>query len=240
MSVREIVKAWEGETLLEENVKFLSQPLKKVQFPLSEHTQKIITDLKDTANAIPCAGIAANQIGYSERVFVGYKDNQLELYSIYINPKILKKTESSIRKPYPSAQDYYSDNDALHRDCSMEACLSIPEVNMTFQRCDTISVEYQDEEGVVRNEERSGFLSKLFQHELDHLNGLTVANRIIYSIHKKKEGAFFPAVESVKDKSKIKDFVKNREKVFKYLYDYMLANLLCSCYLNKLHCSDCI
>ena len=132
MSVREIVKAWKGETLLEENVKFLSQPLKEVQFPLSEHTQKIITDLKDTANAIPCAGIAANQSGYSERVFVGYKDNQLELYSIYINPKILKKTESSIRKPYPSAQDYYSDNDALHRDCSMEACLSIPEVNMTL------------------------------------------------------------------------------------------------------------
>ncbi len=110
---------------------------------------------------------------------------------------------------------------------------------MTFQRYDTISVEYQDEEGVVRNEERSGFLSKLFQHELDHLNGLTVANRIIHSIHKKKEGAFFPAVESVKDENKIKDFVNNREKVFKYLYDYMLANLLCSCYLNKLHCSDC-
>ena len=71
MSVRDIVKAWEGETLLEENVKFLSQPLKEVQFPLSEHTQKIITDLKDTANAIPFAGIAANHIGYSERVFVG-------------------------------------------------------------------------------------------------------------------------------------------------------------------------
>ena len=51
-----------------ENIDFLRTPTKTITFPLSPHIEQIITDLKDTFKATPCAGIAANQIGYNKKL----------------------------------------------------------------------------------------------------------------------------------------------------------------------------
>ena len=151
----------------------------------------------------------------------------------------MNKSKDSIKRPYPSPKDYYSDNDLLHKNCNIEACLSIPDMNMSFARYDKITVEYQNEDGVKKIENKSGYLSKLFQHELDHLNGITVANRIISTIHSKKGGIHFPAIENVSEENDIRSFVENREMVFKYLYEYMINNILCNHYINKPQCDKC-
>ena len=45
MAIREIIKVWKDENIIEDNIEFLSIPLSKVKFPLTDKTQKIITDL---------------------------------------------------------------------------------------------------------------------------------------------------------------------------------------------------
>ena len=77
---QDLVKVWDGKELIEENIQFLKTPTKKVDFPLSENIKSIISDLIDTYKATPCAGIAANQIGYNKSIFIGmeYDDRPVE------------------------------------------------------------------------------------------------------------------------------------------------------------------
>ena len=73
MAVKEIVKIWNDDGLITKNIDFLHQKTKPVSFPLSQESEQIIEDLIDSYKAIPCAGIAANQIGYNQSIFVGMK-----------------------------------------------------------------------------------------------------------------------------------------------------------------------
>ena len=73
MAVKDIVKIWDDNQLVLENIRFLHKKTRPVKFPLSDRSKAIIQDLIDSYKAIPCAGIAANQIGYDRSIFVGMK-----------------------------------------------------------------------------------------------------------------------------------------------------------------------
>ena len=151
--------------------------------PLKE-IEQIKIDLLDTYKTIPCAGIAANQIGYNKRVFIGLKhdkykekDNETDIkgnpnadnYEYYINPRI----------------DYYSKKSLQEGE---EGCLSIPEVRLIAERYDNIKVIYFNGEGEKIKKPLSGFMSRLFQHELDHLEGkLMVENKKIKHVYRISE-----------------------------------------------------
>ena len=68
-----IVTVWKEGKLVKENIDFLRTPTKKVNFPISPQVKKIIEDLETSFRFIPCAGIAANQLGYDRKIFVGMK-----------------------------------------------------------------------------------------------------------------------------------------------------------------------
>ena len=146
----------------------------------------------DTYQKIPCAGIAANQIGYNKRIFIGMKedeedsehqykelrkDDQIDLkedqlnpnannYEFYINPQIDKTYKKSLQE-------------------EEEGCLSIPEIRLIAERYDKIKVRYYDINGKKVQKTLKGFLSRLFQHELDHLNGiLMVENNKIKEVYR--------------------------------------------------------
>jgi len=182
MAVREIVKIWDEEGLIEDNIHFLHKKTKPVKFPLSDESRQIIDDLVDSYKAIPCAGIAANQIGYNQSIFVGMercddedqgkqvermesesgkysqdKNEFSENREIYINPKIYKS------KPESTQED-------------TEGCLSVPNLTVEMLRYDKIKVRYRNIDGGVVKKPLKGFISKLFQHELDHLNGVIMLN----------------------------------------------------------------
>ena len=78
MSVRDVdlVKVWNDGVLIRKNVDFLRKPTKLVTFPISVQIKNIIEDLIDTYRAIPCAGIAANQLGFDKKIFIGMKDDK--------------------------------------------------------------------------------------------------------------------------------------------------------------------
>ncbi|WP_338768700.1 peptide deformylase [Bernardetia sp. ABR2-2B] len=109
-------------------------------------------------------GIAAPQVGINKRIIwvKRFDKEQEEMpFEVYINPKIIK----------------YSDEVKE----TMEGCLSIPNRREKVIRPDKITIEYQTLDGKLHQEIVDGFTSVIFQHEIDHLDG------ILYLDHLKNE-----------------------------------------------------
>ncbi len=152
MAIKKIIEIWSTDGLNEENVKFLAKPTQDVIFPLDDESKEVITDLIDTFFNIPCAGIAANQLGHKKRMFIGYSPDDENDYELYINPKIESTDVQSLQQ-------------------GTEGCLSIPDLTVSITRFDKIKVSYFDEDLKKKNITIEKFISRLFQHELDHLDG---------------------------------------------------------------------
>lgn len=99
-------------------------------------------------------GLAANQVGYKKRVFVMQINS--ETYQCF-NPEVIS---------YSTEVDYF-----------VEGCLSFPTELLEVARPKTILVKYFDYKGTEIQTELSGLPARCFQHELDHLNGITMQQR---------------------------------------------------------------
>ncbi len=185
MSVKKLVQVWDGNILVEDNINFLKCKTKSVLLPISDNIQNILNDLLHTYQATPCAGLAANQIGYDKSIFIGLKDD----FDNDIDDK--EETTQYIGNPHADNYEFYINPQIIH--CSKksiqegeEGCLSIPEIRIIAERFDKIKVKYYNQEGMKIQKPLSGFMSRLFQHELDHLNGILMVENIkiknIYNI----------------------------------------------------------
>lgn len=110
---------------------------------------KIVASMKETLMQYGAIGLAANQCGINERLFVIGTD---VFQMACINPKILN-TEGDQEK-------------------MREGCLSFPGLTLTVPRYKRILVEYFDENGKKEEVWLDGMTAQSFQHELDHLNGI--------------------------------------------------------------------
>ena len=75
MAVKKLIKVWDDNKLVKENINFLKLKTEPVRLPKTENIQQILNDLLDTYQTIPCAGIAANQIGHNKSIFIGLKED---------------------------------------------------------------------------------------------------------------------------------------------------------------------
>lgn len=99
-------------------------------------------------------GLAAPQVGLSQRFFV---INYGGPFSPFINPEIIKVDEKKGKS-----------NDT-------EGCLSFPkEREVYIQRWNRIKVRYIHPDKGLTSHYLQGFKARIFQHELDHLNGVTI------------------------------------------------------------------
>lgn len=99
-------------------------------------------------------GLAANQCGLRHRVFVMCVDNNER---VFFNPKILE----------------FGEKDALFQ----EGCLSYPNESVELSRPDMILLEYQTAEGNYLVEYFTNLEARVVQHEVDHLDGITMHDR---------------------------------------------------------------
>lgn len=147
--IREIVK----------DIKALQQSCKTVR--KVRDIQDVITDLIDTAQAYAgeengnCVGLAANQIGYDQRVIVGQLSMRVGSgvktgWVVMINPVIVDHSKTT----------YMSE----------EGCLSL-EGTRTVKRWEKVKVMYKDTRNKMNTIIVSGFQAAIVQHEIDHLNG---------------------------------------------------------------------
>ena len=110
-------------------------------------------------------GIAAPQISHSLRCFVYHiplnpqlPERKIISPTVIINPLIINSSEKIIK--------------------DQERCLSIPGIRGFVPRHESIHVQYVTRDNIQHEETLSGFLAKLFQHEIDHLDGLVYLDRL--------------------------------------------------------------
>jgi len=116
----------------------------------NSNLKKLLRDMAETMYDANGVGLAAPQIGISKRVIVVDVGDERGLIEM-VNPVILERSGEQI---------------------GPEGCLSIPNLNGEVLRADDIIVQGQDSDGNVFKVEASGYLSRAFQHEIDHLNGV--------------------------------------------------------------------
>ncbi len=123
---------------------------------IDHRIRKILDDMAETMYQAPGIGLAASQIGITERLIVvdiGNDDEtkrQGKLYKI-VNPEITARAGST---------EYE------------EGCLSIPGIKDLVKRSSEISLKGLDENAKEVNIKAEGLLAICFQHELDHLDGI--------------------------------------------------------------------
>lgn len=101
-------------------------------------------------------GLSANQVGLDAQLFV--MGNNAKDASLLINPTVLQHTEES-----------YID---------LEGCLSFPGIFTQVKRPKEILVEYYDENLEHKRTHLTGYSVKVFLHEYDHLQGITMKDRV--------------------------------------------------------------
>ena len=104
-------------------------------------------------------GLSANQIGIWERAFCMMIDLETQETITCFNPQIIKS---------------YSKEVVLE-----EGCLSYPGVFLDAKRPDSVVVKYEDANGKLHKEKLTGFASRVFQHEYDHMEGIDFTQRKI-------------------------------------------------------------
>jgi peptide deformylase len=103
-------------------------------------------------------GLAANQIGRLKRIFVAAYEDEGEIREFAIvNPVIKERSEITEK--------------------DMEGCLSIPETRVEVERSTAVTVSGQDPSGAPVRVEAEGLLARIFQHEIDHLDGVLILDR---------------------------------------------------------------
>lgn len=142
-----------------------ARPVKK----LDKNLQMLIDDMIDTMRDAPGVGLAAPQVGISERLIVveyaeqpeevegeEIKEVKPKLY-VMINPEIVKTSEETVS--------------------GVEGCLSIPGLVGEVERFEEVQIKGLNRRGQPMKVKAKGWLARIFQHEMDHINGVVFTQR---------------------------------------------------------------
>lgn len=130
---------------------------------VDDSIRRLARDMHETMDAAPGVGLAGPQVGVMRRIIVvhvpeGYQgEGEPEIRMTLINPEILK---------------------AQGRDIDTEGCLSIPGWVGDVPRAQRITVRAMDLDNRVIRFKAEGFLARVIQHEVDHLDGILFIDRV--------------------------------------------------------------
>ncbi len=127
--------------------------------------QNLIADMIATAKEVDGVGIAANQVYESLRLFI------LASHPSKRYPKAPNMVPTAMINPTLISQTKTQEKD-------WEGCLSIPGIRGNVPRYKQIEVEYTDKNGTLKKKTLKTFLARIFQHELDHLEGKVFLERL--------------------------------------------------------------
>ncbi len=126
-------------------------------------------------------GLSANQIGLDLKLAVVRlnpdEENSVPKLLAIANPKIMKRSESVL--------------------VEYEGCLSLPDQYGQVARNESVTMEFQDLTGKNLTITATGFIARIFQHEIDHLEGKLITEKIegklytedeLEKMFKKKDG----------------------------------------------------
>ncbi|MBR8831980.1 MAG: Peptide deformylase [Chroococcopsis gigantea SAG 12.99] len=144
-----------------EHLRQIAQPVEKI----TPQIEKLIGSMIATLESAHGVGIAAPQLCHGDRIFIvasrstpRYPQAPLMTPTAMINPEIIATSDET-------AKDW-------------EGCLSVPGRRGLVPRHRWIEVEYLDAAGQVQRKIFQDFIARIFQHELDHLDGIVFLDRI--------------------------------------------------------------
>ncbi len=143
-------------------LKFPDQDLRIKAKPVETFDEELKTltdDMFETMHSVNGIGLAATQIGVAKQVAVIDISPEKNEPLVIVNPKIQILD--------PSKKEDYD-----------EGCLSVPGFFETISRPSDIKLSYQDLNGKKQEIKPEGLLTKVVQHELDHLNGRLFVDHI--------------------------------------------------------------
>ena len=121
---------------------------------VNEEIKQLIDDMTETMYASRGVGLAAVQIGILKRVIVVNVGEELV---VLVNPEILENEGESQME---------------------EGCLCLPGVLVDVKRSEKVKVKGLNEKGEEVVVDAEGLLARAFQHELDHLNGILIIDKV--------------------------------------------------------------
>lgn len=143
------VRQW-GDPVL----KTVARPVVDFDQALRDQLQRMSELMKDSVGV----GLAANQFGALNRVLVYSEDGGETEVKKIVNPVIVWHGEE--------------------QEPGGEGCLSLQGVSLEVDRYIEIKVEAQDEFGETVQIEANGFEARILQHEIDHLDGILILDRV--------------------------------------------------------------
>jgi peptide deformylase len=143
----------------------LRQEAQWVEDVQSERVQTLVENLLVTVKEANGVGIAAPQVAQSDRLFIVASRPNLRYPkapsmepTAMINPSLLAHSNETVK--------------------GWEGCLSIPGIRGEVPRYQAIEVEYTGRDGKLYKQELTDFVARIFQHELDHLDGIMFIDRV--------------------------------------------------------------
>ena len=165
--------------------------LRKKCNPVTDYGKigSLINDMFDTMYEENGLGLAANQVGVDLNLFIidlsAIEEN--EKTHVFVNGEIVDS----------SGESWFE-----------EGCLSIPEVRLNVNRPEKIKFKFQDVSGNEHIEEYDGLMARAIQHEMDHLNGIFIVDRVSQTEKMSVNKSLRDIEKSAIKKSKIRrDFV---------------------------------
>ena len=128
---------------------------------VSEKELRLIQDMTDTMYQEDGVGLAAPQIGVLKRIIVVSPNGRRGEEHVYINPEIIKSS--------------------LEEEIGLEGCLSLPGASCEIRRAKKIKFQALDLNGSKNVKELEGFPARVIQHEMDHLNGVLIIDRVDFN-----------------------------------------------------------
>lgn len=141
--------------LISETDPMLKQPLEDFDFsnPPIDPVQ-LATDLAEVMLSAKGVGLSANQVGMPYRVFVMATSPQI---TACFNPRIVDRSSDSVMM--------------------VEGCLSYPGLAVKIARPSALKVRFTMPNGETVTQKYTGLTARIFQHELDHMDGIVYLDR---------------------------------------------------------------
>ena len=140
--------------------------------------ERLIADMKQTLLATDSprgVGLAAPQIGEPYRLFLT-RPTEKSSIRVFINARVITHSKKNT-------------DGVPERENKLEGCLSIPNIWGRVKRAAALSLRYQDETGKTHEEQFTGFLATIIQHEVDHTDGILFTQRVAQQHGKFYQGA---------------------------------------------------
>jgi len=182
MTETKVWTLWRDGEIVDDEARLLRQKAEELPLPFDDDGKRDIARVEDSfLERDDAAGLAAPQIGISKRIIAfrsknrdGMPRRDSDDYEVLINPRIIQARGDKIK--------------------DTEGCLSCPDLNVDVVRFQTVKVKAFDKNGNKVNRRYAGFIARVVQHEIDHLEGKLIVDRGTRIYYPKDKAGFFQSL----------------------------------------------